>query len=167
MPTLYVLRPEIMKPRFHRILWSDYITMISGLFPIVGWVLYLDSESLGIIRKLVHPRIDDQASDPMMMMMALAIVLSATFLPILIFRITRIYTHFSRSTEVIGTIDSIMRYKDRGRIEFRYILNGREFRGVSAINRTKLTRSLSVGQEIVLMVDAFNPDKALIRDLYI
>ncbi len=154
-----------IRPKFFKILWSDYIAMLAGIFPIVGWILYLDSITLGLIPKAIKPSSPSEASNPEIMIV-IALAFSVIFVPLFIYRIGKIYTHFSRSIQLTGTIDFIRAYKDRGRIEFCYTHNDVEHRGGNAVHLTKFARSLSAGQKVVLMVDAVRPEKALIRDLY-
>jgi hypothetical protein len=88
-------------------------------------------------------------------------------LPLLIFRIKSIYNHFSNGIEVNGKIVSINLWKDRGRIEYEYEIEGKKYETGNAVHRSKFVDSLSEGQEIKIIVSKKNHKKGLIKEMYI
>lgn len=153
-----------MKPSLQKILSGDYLAILSGLFPIVMWLLFIDSLTIAVIQKLLGKGIND--NDPAIFMW-IAICTTILFVPIFYYRIQSIYLHFRTAIEVEGIITRIVRYKDRGRIEFDYIYEDQAYHAGNAIHRNKFTRSLKERDAIILAVSPTNPQKALIKGLYI
>jgi hypothetical protein len=154
-----------MKAKIHKIIWADYLTMISILFPAVFWLIWLDAMYVGITHILFSSRSNGKPVDPDIFIW-IGIAATAIFIPILYFRINEVVKHFANSELVMGTIVMIGFFRDRGRVEYIYNFNGQDYRSGNAIMKTKLTKSFAQGQVVELCVSRENPSKALIKKIY-
>jgi hypothetical protein len=85
---------------------------------------------------------------------------------ILAWRIRLFYSIFDGGIEAPATISNIMFFRDRGRVDYIYTIQGEKFSSGNAIHKVKQTRSLQVGEQVIVMVDRNNLKRAFIRDLY-
>ncbi len=88
------------------------------------------------------------------------------FIFLFLWRLLVIKSYFNDSIELEGTITKIWFYKDRGRVEFYYKIETREFGKGHAIMKTKATLALNKGQKVKLLIKNRNHQKAIIADLY-
>lgn len=153
-----------MKPSLQKIIWSDYLTLVSVLFPIILWLIYLDSITTQFSHMLSSKT--DEPIDPAIFIW-IAVGGSATFIPILLYRVSAIYKHFTDSEIVEGTITMIRIIKDRGRVEYSYHYSGQTYHTGNAIHKNKFTKSLREGDHVDLAVSRSNPSKALIKEMYV
>ena len=96
----------------------------------------------------------------------LAIIGTVLGLALLAWRVYSFQQTFANGENAVGRITSISFFKDRGRIEYSYSLNGQTFQSGNAIMKNKKTQSLRNGDEIELIVDRLNPQRAFIKTLY-
>jgi hypothetical protein len=154
------------KPSIWRIVQVDYIACLAVLFPLVVWVLsailYYTGDLPGVRG---HDSISAAEGLPFFLYMGL--IATAIGVPVLVWRVRVLLRLFARGQEVVGRLISIGFFRDRGRIDYAYDYQGRTFQGGNAVMRTGRTTALSVGAEVVLLVDPAHPHRAVIRDLYL
>jgi hypothetical protein len=91
---------------------------------------------------------------------------SVIALGLLLWRIQLIRGVFSDGIETTATINSISFFRDRGRVEYIYMHEGKKYAGGNAVHKVKQTEALQVGQQVVVVIDRSQPKQAFIRDLY-
>jgi hypothetical protein len=93
--------------------------------------------------------------------------LSALFVLLLVLRIRMIDRMFeeNRRTEATITKKSLS-YRGTGRIHFLYSVDGREYKGRTAIRRTNYTKALQTGDAVTVLIDSRNFKKAIIKSMY-
>jgi hypothetical protein len=67
---------------------------------------------------------------------------------------------------VPGVVGSIGFFRGRGRVEYVYTFQGRQYQGSQAVQSSAVTRSLAQGQAVTVMVDPARPERAFVRELY-
>jgi hypothetical protein len=96
---------------------------------------------------------------------SLAGVLAAACGVFLARRIARVRSALLHGQRINGTIVSLWFDSDRGRLEFEYKY-GTTRRGGVAINKTRDTEALHVGQQIDLIVSPEAPNRPIVLGLY-
>jgi hypothetical protein len=144
----------IKQPSLFKIMTIDYIALTAFLFPVVSWGFY--------IALLVFKRIDATDYD----FPAIAASITVVAIVVLAWRIRLFYSIFTDGIEAPATISNIMFFRDRGRVDYIYTIQGEKFSSGNAIHKVKQTRSLQVGEQVIVMVDRNNLKRAFIRDLY-
>lgn len=150
-----------MKASIGKIVNTDYLALLSIIFPVVVWAIYLDAAYIGLL-KLLKPGTQDPG-----FFFIFAVCATAFFVPVLIFRVKTILVHFENGQETEGTITYLHLFKDRGRIEYNYVFQGQKYHCANGIHRNRSIDTLQQGQKISLIVNKDKPGKALIKELYI
>lgn len=155
-----------MKVSLIKIIKSDYIALASLIAPIVSIILYVDAKYFGVLQQYLR---SGEMKEPLGSLLFLGIFIASIliFVPVLYFRIKNIQTHFQNGIEVKGQIVYVNLWKDRGRIEYIYEINGETYKAGTAVHRSKFVDSLTEGQVVDIIVSAKNPKKALIKDMYV
>jgi len=83
-----------------------------------------------------------------------------------VLRINIIKSYFRNGIEAKGTITELMYWRDRGRITFRYGMEGNEYVGNLPIHTTKATANLGKNDEVKVLVKPENHKKAIIMDIF-
>jgi hypothetical protein len=154
-----------MKVSIIKIIKSDYLAMLSLIAPIVTIIIFIDSKYIGVLHKFFsRGRLTEPGDSSIFLIMALITI--AVFVPLFAFRIKSIKNHFKDGIEVIGKIVHLSLWKDRGRVEYEYEIDGEKYRSGNAFHRNKFVDSLVEGQEISIIVSKNNPKKGLIKEMY-
>lgn len=98
---------------------------------------------------------------------AAAIVATVILFVLLARRIARIKATLVSGPRVKAKVLGIAFIKDRGRVEFDYTLDGRQFTTGAAIMKNKQTTAISPGDEIEVAIDRADPTRAFVVDLYL
>lgn len=154
-----------MKVALKKIIFADYVTLLTILVPFTFLLLYLDATYFGILNAYIASRRNSSPANPTFFLQ-LALITLTICLPIGIYRVKQIVNHFKDGHEIKGNITSIFFHKDRGRIEYEYIYEGKKYRSGNAIHANRFVKSLKVGQEVSLILAKENPKKALIKEMY-
>lgn len=85
---------------------------------------------------------------------------------VLAWRVQRIKALFAKGIEVRGNITSIYLVKDRGRLAFAYVYEQNRFQSWLPVHKTKRVLGFQVGQSVVVLVDAANPNLAIVKELF-
>jgi hypothetical protein len=83
-----------------------------------------------------------------------------------IIRLNIIKSFFNFGIEVKGIILELSYWRDRGKILYRYNIEGQEYRKQAAIHITKTTSNLGKDDEVSVLVKPENHSKAIILDLF-
>lgn len=154
------------QPSVWRITTTDYWAFLALLCPIVWWGMTLALHFLGELPDLRRGR-TITAQEGLAFFLILAGAATAAGLAILLWRIRRVQGIFERGIEVPGQIVRLGFYRDRGRAEYTYTHLGQTYHAGQALVRNGRTGNLALGGDVTLIVDAENPHRALIRDLFI
>lgn|GEM_PF-5009885 len=137
-----------------KILTVDYTAFAGLFFPLFLWAILL---FLYIIGKV-------DAAD--LTLAPLYAALTAVSLLVAAWRAVFIRRLFKSGMEAPGKIASISFNADRGRVEYSYFWQGKNFRSSNAIRNLKATRQYEPGMPVRILLDGRNPQRAVIRDLY-
>ncbi|MEM7332446.1 MAG: DUF3592 domain-containing protein [Chloroflexota bacterium] len=153
------------KPSVSGIIQGDYLAMLSVMFPIVIWGMYIAIVYFGFLP-------DSRGSDPINpngspFFFYFGIIMVVVGIPLLTWRVKSIQDIFDRGIEVEGQITNIRFYRGRGRVEYAYEYVDKAYRGGNAIRRTRVASQLKVGDQVIIVIDRANPQKAVVRDLYL
>jgi hypothetical protein len=154
---------EQKQPRALRIVSSDFVVMLSIVGPVVAWALYV-AASLGWVFRPRYSHTRLSGGDPLFL--GIAVAATVVLVPLALYRMSSIRKVFAQGIRTTGTITSVEFFKDRGRAEYRFKLGSRQIQTGAPLHKTAQTSQLSVGQEVELAVDAQNPKRAFIVDLY-
>lgn len=143
------------QPALIKILTTDYAAAAGALFPVVSWLMYLAFIIFG------------EASPSDLMLPAIFGAITVVALGVLFWRIRLFNTIFSDGVEVRATISNVFFFRDRGRVDYIYTHNGQKYTSGNAVMKTKRTKALQVGDEVIVMIDSSNPKRAYLRDLYL
>src|SRR3989338_9785893 len=148
-----------------KIIKSDYLCMLSIVFPIAMLLLYLDAAYIGILHQFFSRGRITEPVNPLFFLLILVITL-CIFVPIFIIRVKRVASVFKEGIETQGKIIYLHLFRDRGRIEYEYEIKGNKYRSGHAVHRSKFVNSLSVGQIVPIVVAENNPQKAFLKAMY-
>jgi hypothetical protein len=157
---------EKIKPSIFRIIQSDYLALLGIILPAVSLIMYIAVAYFGYFPGF-RGRDPIQGTDGAPLFFNLFIIGLVIGIPLAIWRIRSIQQLFVKSVEVVGQITDIAFYRDRGRVDYSYTYQDKQYLGGSAIMKTGKTQQLRSGNQVVLLVNPDNPKNALIRDLYI
>jgi hypothetical protein len=139
-------------PSLLRIVQVDYLASVGVIMPVVLWGL-----------ALVTQFFDPGAASVFRLLAAMDSVVG---LGMVAWRVWTIRRVVAGGAGVPGVIGSIGFFRGRGRVEYVYTFQGRQYQGGQAIQSTAVTRSLAQGQAVTVMVDPARPERAFVRELY-
>lgn len=142
-----------LRPSIGRIILNDYPAFLTLCVPAALWVVYV----IGMFRW-------DDGTGVFLYVAAAAAPIGVA---LLLWRVQHFKSLFEQGQTVTGHIRNIRFYRDRGRIEFSFVHNGQTFTRGNAVMRTRQTRSLRSGEDVVLIFDPADPRRAIVRDLYV
>jgi hypothetical protein len=96
----------------------------------------------------------------------IAAIMSAFGLILLVWRVSIINAVFAAGHEAEATITGTSFFRGRGRIEYTYLFQGSHYNSGNAVQETKATNAVQVGNKVIVLVDPNRPKRAFIRDLY-
>jgi len=133
------------------------MTFIGLAIIVAVWGLYVLA-SVGVI--------EDQTNEDLVFLLYMAIIGTPIGAAIMLLRIRWFIGFFKRGVVVSGSVVDVYWHKDRGRIEYTYTYQSKDYRHGNGMMKTRMTARISVGDEVKLIVDPQNPKRALIRNLY-
>ena len=146
-----------------RVVRSDYISFLSLTGIVLVWVLHF-MLSMGITFRSRRSWAWTESSGDGFF--GIATVLTVVLLTLLAFRIYSFRSVFKKGLLVKGEITYLIFFRDRGRVEFRYIVYGKEYNTGSPIMKNARTRALTAGQTVDIVVSPEKKSRAYIVDLY-
>jgi hypothetical protein len=136
-----------------RIIDSDYTSAIAILAAVIFWFFFWILASLRLV--------------DLQILRYLVIGLTAGCLTLLAWRGRLISRIFANGAETVGEIQQIWFYRDRGRIIITFSWERQKIQKNSLIPKNDYTATLHKGQEITLVIDRDQPNRAFLRDLYL
>jgi hypothetical protein len=82
-------------------------------------------------------------------------------------RMNIIKNYFMSGVKIKGVITELTYWRDRGRITFKYTIEGQEYHRKIMIHTTKETSNLGKDDEITVLVKPENHSKAIIMDIFV
>lgn len=156
-----------MKPKFTKILKSDYPSLISVIFPVAIGLIYvlIVTDLIGFIplRKFQSAADDPEAAKIFLWFFLGSLLV---FLPLLGYRVAELFERFSNAVEVEGQIIEVNRFRDRGNIVFAFKYEDVEYRVSNAVHFSKEAKLIQEGQITTIVVPTLEPKKALIKSLF-
>ncbi len=147
----------VMKPSTRRIIWTDWPALASTWGMPLCWVA-----SFGV--PYAYTFRGAQPYDPLPLSFPTAV--TAILAGVLFWRINRIRSLFQRGHVTKGIITGIWIVKDRGRLEYAYEFNGRQWHAWSSVHKNQTVLSLVENQTVDVLVDVVRPTNAIVRDIY-
>jgi hypothetical protein len=134
---------------FFKILYHDYAAFgtFSGMF-------------IGIIALIYGLWMKDQVAQ--IIGGGLIVVLGTLFL----YRLIIILRLFREGEEVKGVIINKWYYRDRGRIDYRYAVQGEIVTSGWAIMRNKVNRQLEKDMEVTILINPHKPKQSIILSVF-
>lgn len=148
------------KPSVRQIIWSDYPSFYAAFVPLVAWIVYL---AWAPNWRGTGPVLTEGAQPIYLAITALATMGGAG---VLVYRLWLFYRLFRSGETVRGKISSVQLRRDRGRVEYSYIYNHKEFNSGAQVHRNARTKALKSGELVNLIVDPAHPQRAFILHLY-
>jgi len=144
---------EGRRPTLLRIIDSDYTIALAILVPVIFWLLYWTLAFLHLVDLKVP--------------LYLVIGLTTAGLLLAAWRCWLISRIFAGGVETRGDVQQIWFYRDRGRMMVTFTWEGQKIQKKSTIPKNDYTETLRKGQEVMLVIDRDQPDRAFLRDLYL
>jgi hypothetical protein len=159
--------PVTQKPSAFQILKNDALSFVAIILPVVMWGVYIAVTFFGVSfeSKRSGTVVENSGGSPFFLIAP--VVLTVLGAALLSWRITSIGKLFETGERVVGKITGISFVKDRGRIEFSYNYKKQKFQSGSAIMKNSKTQRYRSGDQVILIIDAANPNKVLVQDLYL
>jgi hypothetical protein len=149
----------------YKIVITDYYSLVAFTIPVVFWTFYIVITLLGYFPNF--GRVESLDRSDASFFLFLAIVLTPPTFFFLLLRIRAIRHLLQEGQEIKGEIIHKSFYRRRGRIEYTYHYKGELYYNGNALMQTPAIKYLKEGDKVVLLVDPKNPQRALIRVLYI
>lgn len=136
------------------ILWNDWPALASWISVLMTWTLYCVALYIKGAQQIAY-------------VFPPAIVVTIIYLALVVWRIGRVYALFTNDVEVQGEVTNLWIVRDRGRLEFRYPVEGAEFDCWVPVHKTAHVLGFSAGQSVGVLVHPTNPRHAIVGDLYV
>jgi hypothetical protein len=146
-----------MKPRLLKIIWTDFPALAFAILIPMCWIM-------GVAFSLLEP---DPHYSMTWLLLRVALPVTILTIPFLLWRIVRIRKLFASGRIVPGVVTYVRLFKDRGRVNFSYVMDGRELNSWTPIHQNRCTKALFPGQQVEVVVDPQCTDRAVIRHLYL
>ena len=143
------------QPSLVKIITIDYAAFMALLFPIITWGIYM---VLVVLQKV-------KTTDFSLLAIYTGITIVAV--GVMGWRIQVFNSVFNDDIEVPAIISNVFFFRDRGRIDYVYTHQGQKYASGNTVHKVKQTRSLLVGEQVIVMLDRNNPKRAYIRNLYL
>ncbi len=148
-----------------RVVQSDYAAFLSLMFPTVAWAIYIAIANFGYFPAFRgHEALGSEAAP---FFLYAGLVTTVICVPLFVWRLHFFRTLYRHGVQVMGCITSVSFQRDRGRIEYSYMREGKTYSSYAAVMKTARTRGLAPESDVTLLVDQSNPQRSLIFDLYV
>lgn len=144
-----------MKPSLVKILWNDWPSMASTIAIPIFFGIYL-----------FHPWLFKGSESQNWPIYFLAISVSSAIFIILL-RISSIHSLFKAHNETEGVIEYLSIVKDRGRLEYSFMIGNERINSWSPVHKTKHVLSFNSGDVVTILYKPNNASKSLIKELYV
>lgn len=148
-----------------KVVMSDLVVQMAVIFPLVflGFIIVLNV--FGGLPSFGRRGAIDQEGGTTFFLYALGVALLIG-IPLIWWRIRTVQQVVANGIEVLGTVTGISFNKDRGRIKWNYQIAAEKFEGASLVTKNSFTRSLVVGDQVLLIVHQSEPKRSILSDIY-
>lgn len=144
---------------------SDYATFLALISPTVTWTIYIALANWGYFPGLRGREALGSEAAPFFLYAGLVTTLIGILL--FVWRLHFFRTLYRHGVQVVGCITSVSFMRDRGRIEYIYMVEGETYSSCATVMKTARTRALMPETPVTLLVDHINPQRSLLVDLYV
>jgi hypothetical protein len=145
-----------MKPRIGAILRTDWPALLALMSLPVIWLI---CAQLPFVRR--------DGGFGAFEALVIAVPLSLAAGGYLVWRIVRIQRLFASGRLVRARVTRLHTVTDRCRLEFAYDFGGVHVTSWAQVYKNRQVQALEVNQEVEVLVDATQPDNAIVRALYV
>lgn len=148
-----------------KVVKSDLVVQMAVIFPLVflGFIIVLNV--FGGLPGFGRRGAIEQGSGTTFFAYALGVALLIG-IPLIWWRIRGVQEVVANGMEVTGTVTGISFNKDRGRVKWNYQVAAEKFEGACLITKNDFTRSLKVGDQVVLIVNREQPKRSILANIY-
>ncbi len=159
--------PVTQKPSAFQILKNDGLAFVAIILPVVMWGVYIAVTFFGVSFESTRSEtvVENSGGNPVFLIAPILLTIGGALL--LSWRVSSISKLFETGERIKGKIITVSFLKDRGRIDFSYNYKRQKFQSGLSIMKNSKTQSYRNGADVVLIVDAANPSRVLIQDLYV
>lgn len=154
----------VRQPSLVSIIQSDYAAFTAVLVPGIIVSICLVVAVLANLPDVPAGAVGASPGSPLLLFAALAAALAG--LGILSWRVWTIRGVFARGVEGSGVLTGVANVKDRGQLTFQFEHAGQIYECGCSVHRNRRTRKLKTGAAVAVVVDASDPRRAVLRDLY-
>ena len=147
-------------PSVVRIVLSDLVAFLPLIGVVVAWALHILTANGVIFTSRSGTELSGKG------FLEIAIIATVVLLPLCAYRIYAFIGMFKRGLLCKAEITDISFFKDRGRVKFKYTLDGMDYSTGTPVMKNARTKALNVGQEVEIVVQPENRSRAFIVDLY-
>jgi hypothetical protein len=148
-----------------RFIRYDYFSLLCLLGPLVAWGMFA-ATACGFSFDRSTGTNQGGAFSESHFYLGAAVLSSAVLLPLLARRVWSLSSVFRDGERVTGRIVNVWFVSGRGRVDYTYTFNGREYTAGNATTKNDRTKLLQKGQAVSLLVDREKPERAIMEDLY-
>ena len=150
-----------------RTILNDYAAFLLAITGPIFLVLSIAGGVFGFLPEVKRPGSIPVTPETAVVGAIASLVLTLVLLFLLYRRIARIRRIIQTGERVEGGITDIRFIKDRGRVTFRYVLNGQVVEGGAPVMKNATTLQLIPGTVVELALDPEDPSRAIVVELYI
>ena len=150
-----------------RTILNDYAAFLLAITGPIFLVLSIAGGVFGFLPEVKRPGSIPVTPETAVVGAIASLVLTLVLLFLLYRRIARIRRIIQTGERVEGGITDIRFIKDRGRVTFRYLLNGQVVEGGAPVMKNATTLQLIPGTVVELALDPEDPSRAIVVELYI
>ena len=150
-----------------RTILNDYAAFLLAITGPIFLVLSIAGGVFGFLPEVKRPGSIPVTPETAVVGAVASLVLTVVLLFLLYRRIARIRRIIQTGERVEGGITDIRFIKDRGRVTFRYVLNGQVVEGGAPVMKNATTLQLIPGTVVELALDPEDPSRAIVVELYV
>ena len=150
-----------------RTILNDYAAFLLAITGPIFLVLSIAGGVFGFLPEVKRPGSIPVTPETAVVGAIASLVLTLVLLFLLYRRIARIRRIIQTGERVEGGITDIRFIKDRGRVTFRYVLNGQVVEGGAPVMKNATTLQLIPGTVVELALDPEDPSRAIVVELYV
>lgn len=150
-----------------RTILNDYAAFLLAITGPIFLVLSIAGGVFGFLPEVKRPGSIPVTPETALVGGVVSLALTAVLFYFLFRRIARIRRIIQTGNRVEGGITDVTFIKDRGRVNFRYVLNGQVLEGGAPVMKNATTLQLIPGTVVELALDPEDPSTAIVVELYV
>lgn len=154
-------RPDPIK--FHCNMLPSVLRIVTTDWPALAAAIGMP---MILVISALYPRAFPSARSPWGLLLEFGLPVALACACLLAWRCKRVLDLFRFGALAAGEITSVQFSKDRGRIGFRYDLNGVKYQSWQPVHQTKRVLELEIGQQVQVLFDPQKPGRAVVQQLF-